>query len=97
MQKLTVFYLNGCPYCRKAREAVEALLAEDPAFKEVEMEWIEETECAEVADSYDYYRVPSIFLGREKLYECSPADDYETIKQNFECAMRTGLRSPRSF
>ena len=70
---------------------MEALLAEDPALREVEMEWIVETECAEVADSYDYYRVPSIFLGREKLYECSPADDYDTIRKNFERAMNTAL------
>ena len=91
MQKLTVFYLNGCPYCRKAREAVEALRAENPAYRDAEMEWIEESEWVALADSYDYYRVPSIFLGRKKLYECSPLDDYETIKQNFESAMRTAL------
>ena len=91
MQKLTVFYLNGCPYCRKAREVVEALRAENPAYRDAEMEWIEESEWVALADSYDYYRVPSIFLGRKKLYECSPLDDYETIKQNFESAMRTAL------
>ena len=91
MQKLTVFYLNGCPYCRKARETVEALHEENPALCGVEIEWIEETEYAEIADSYDYYRVPSIFLGREKLYECSPLDDYEAIKQSFESAMQTAL------
>ena len=91
MEKLTVFYLENCPYCRGARRAVEALLAENPALREAELEWIEESRCPDVADRYDYYRVPSVFRGREKLYECSPADDYEAIKAAFGRAMSAAI------
>ena len=87
--KLTVFYLDGCPYCRKAREAVLELKSENPSFEKVDIKWIEENANPEIADAYDYYRVPSIFSGDEKLYECSPGADYSEIKQQFERAMQS--------
>ena len=91
MAKLTVFYLKGCPYCRNARRAAEELYAENPGYAGVEIDWIEESENAALADSYDYYRVPSIFLGREKLYECSPAHDFAAIKARFRSALEQAL------
>ena len=86
MPKATIFYLTNCPYCRNAQRAVRELQAEDPACAGLEIEWIEESQQPALADSYDYYRVPSVFLGREKLYECSPADDYDAIKAGLRAA-----------
>ncbi len=88
MQKLKIFYLEGCPYCRMAVKAVEALRSEHPADRSAEIEWIEESSFPEVADHYDYYYVPSIFYGDDKLYECSPKDDYEEIKRQIENALK---------
>lgn len=88
MKKLTVFYLKTCPYCRKAFDAVKELLAEEPHYGDADMEWIEESENPEIADRYDYYRVPSIFCGDEKLYECDPKDDYSEIRLQFEKALK---------
>ncbi len=88
MKKLTVFHLDGCPYCRKAREAVRDLVSGNPAFAAVEIEWIEESVHPEIADKYDYYRVPSIYCGGEKLYECSPKDDGAEIRRRFEQALK---------
>ena len=89
MNKLTVFYLKGCPYCRSAERAFRELEAELPAFSADRIEWIEERRNAEIADRYDYYRVPSVFLGTQKLYECSPSHDYAAIKQNLKRAVET--------
>ena len=36
------------------------------------VEFIDESAQPELAERYDYYRVPSFFLGTEKLYEASP-------------------------
>lgn len=91
MQKLTVFYLKSCPYCRKAFDALKELTSEDPRLGGVDLEWIEESESPEIADRYDYYRVPSIFCGDEKLYECDPKHDYSEIKMQFERALRSAL------
>lgn len=91
MKALKIFYLEGCPYCRKAREAVRALTAENPAYEKAKIEWIEETVHPERADPYDYYRVPSIFYGEEKLYECDPGDDSVEIRRQVENALKIAL------
>jgi glutaredoxin len=88
MKKLKIFYLENCPYCRKAADAYKELKSENPGFEKVETEWIEESRCPEIADRYDYYYVPTVFCDEEKLYECSPADDYGKIKRNFELALK---------
>ncbi len=90
MEKLTIFYLEGCPYCRNAMRAVKELEAE-LGFDADRLEWIEERKNAALADRYDYYRVPSVFWGERKLYECSPADDYGAIKQNLKRAFAQAL------
>lgn len=88
MKKLTVFYLDNCPYCRKAKEAEKEIISSDPSLQKVKIEWIEESLHPEIANTYDYYRVPSVFISKTKLYECSPEDDYNTIKSNFEKAIK---------
>ena len=90
MEKLTIFYLEGCPYCRNAMRAVKELEAE-LGFDADRLEWVEERKNATLADRYDYYRVPSVFWGERKLYECSPADDYDAIKQNLKRAFAQAL------
>ena len=87
MKKLTVFYLEDCPYCVTARQALAELRAEEPAFAAAEVEWIEESRQPELADRYDYYRVPSVFLGEEKLYEASPLHGHDTIKKHLRDAL----------
>ena len=93
MQKLTVFTLPGCPYCRKAREAVKELRAENPAYDSVEIEWISEEQHPEIARRYPYYYVPSIFCGGEKLFECKPGDQYGKIKGEVENALKAAAAS----
>ena len=96
--KLTVFYLEDCPYCRKAVKAVEELRAENPAYEHLETEWIEESRNPQIAGRYDYYYVPSVYCGEEKLYECSPTHNGAEIKRQMERCMRfaAGEREDRS-
>ena len=83
MAKLTVFYMESCPYCRKAKKAFEELKAENPSYSDC-IDWIDENAHPEIADKFDYYYVPSIYSGNRKLYECRPGDDYETIRDNLK-------------
>ena len=46
----------------------------------------------ELADQYDYYYVPTIFYGEEKLYEASPAHSYNDIRENIRLAFDTMIR-----
>ena len=86
MPEIEIFYLTGCPYCNNARKAVAELLAEEPAYGALVLRWIEENEEPALADSRDYYRVPSVFYEGDKLYECSPFQGYEAIKAHLKAA-----------
>ena len=37
MKKLTFIYLKGCPYCKKAMKAFDALLNANDEYKKVEI------------------------------------------------------------
>lgn len=62
---LKLFYLKNCPYCKKAFTYIE----KHNKQYHVEIELIEETEQAELANTYDYYYVPCFFKGNEKIHE----------------------------
>ena len=80
MKKITMFYLDDCGYCAKARQALDELYAENPAYRQVELEKIEESRQPELAEQYDYYAVPSFFDGKEKLFEAHLFMSYEAIR-----------------
>lgn len=87
MKKLTLFYLETCPYCQNVKKAVQELRAEDPAFGAVEIDWVEESREPDRAERYDYYYVPAIFDGDTKLYEASPLHGYAAIKSHIREAL----------
>ncbi len=80
MKEITIFHLDTCPYCIKARRALAELKKEVPAYAAVEERWIEEQRQPKLTEGYDYWYVPTIFFGKQKLYEAAPGQDYETIK-----------------
>ena len=55
-------------------------MAENPAYREIEIERIAEEESPEVIANYDYYYVPCMFIGDSKIYEANPSQDYDDIK-----------------
>ena len=77
MKALTMFYLDDCGYCAKARRALEELYAENPEYREIPIHMIEESMEPELADQYDYYAVPSFFDGKKKLFEAHLFMSYE--------------------
>ena len=68
MAKLTMFMFEGCPYCRKAA-AIQQRLLQEAKYRGIQIEQIDERLHPDVAGQYDYYYVPSYFLGRRKLHE----------------------------
>ena len=44
-------------------------LRQQPVYQPVEVELIEESEQAELANQYDYYYVPTFYLDGEKVHE----------------------------
>lgn len=82
MKEIEIFYLSGCPYCMNARRAVEELCAENPAYTAIKLNWIEENAQPELAEKRDYYHVPTLFFGDEKLYEARPIHSFGVIKSH---------------
>jgi len=66
---MKLFYLKNCPHCRRAMDWMQQLYQENPKYKEIPIEMIEESEQAQLAEQYDYYYVPCFFDGEKKLHE----------------------------
>lgn len=82
MKDVKIFYFPSCPYCIKAKRAVEELKDENPAYRAIAINWVNEHKDVALAEQYDYYYVPTVFYGEEKLYETSPSHSYEDIREN---------------
>ncbi|MDD6715646.1 MAG: glutaredoxin domain-containing protein [Firmicutes bacterium] len=91
MKKVTVFVITGCPYCAQARKALKELVSENPEYAKVEFEEINEMEHPEIANEYDYMACPSMFIGKDKIYEAHVGEKYDEckahVKQVLEAAM----------
>lgn len=66
---LKIFILKNCPHCVDLMHWVKELYIEDSSYQNIEIEYIDEQESADIADQYDYYYVPSIFLDERKVHE----------------------------
>ncbi|MEA5051525.1 MAG: hypothetical protein VB021_08685 [Oscillospiraceae bacterium] len=75
MQKITMFMMKTCPYCKAAMGYNEQLLAQHPEYRDIPFEMVDEREQAARAEKCDYYFVPTYYVGDKKMHEgaASPA------------------------
>lgn len=88
MKKITMFMMESCPYCQGALRIMDVLFAENPEYLSLEIEKIDETVHPEIADKYDYYYVPTFYVGSEKLHE--GAATIKKLKRVFDAALEGG-------
>ena len=69
MKNVNFFYLKQCPFCKKAIRYIEELKAQYTELACVDIEMIEESEQADVADKFDYYYVPTFYVDGVKEHE----------------------------
>ena len=86
MKKVTMFVMEGCPYCRQALKWMDELMQQYPEYNDVPLTLIDETKQPDVANQWDYYYVPTYFVGKDKLHE--GAATKEKIQRVFERALR---------
>ncbi len=79
---MRVFILENCPYCKRAINYINRLKAENKQYQNIDIEYIDEVKESELADSYDYYYVPSFFDGNRKLHEGAIKE--EQVKKIFD-------------
>ena len=86
MKELTMFYLETCPYCKRARAYMKELCGEDAKYADIPVKMVEERQEKALADSYDYYYVPCYYIDGEKVAE--GAIDKDGVKAVFDKAMQ---------
>jgi len=81
-----MFMMPTCPHCRKALAMIDDLCAAHPEYKEIPLKKIDENAEAAYAAQFDYYYVPTFYVGDEKLHEGVPTE--EAVARVFEEAMK---------
>lgn len=64
----------------------EQLCIQNPQYREIEIQVIEEEQHQEIAAQYDYYYVPCYFIGKRKLFEGVPTPEH--IRAVLEAALQ---------
>jgi len=86
MRKVTIYYLENCPHCRKAFNMIEELKSNNPEYSKVKIDLIEESKNIQAASAQDYYYVPAFFVDDVKLHEGVPS--MEIIRAVLEKAVK---------
>ena len=83
MADVKLFYLPNCPFCKKAFKYIDELKEEYPELKKVRIETIDESKEVELANSYDYYYVPTFYINEQKVHEGGIfKDEVKTLLEN---------------
>ena len=69
MKPVKMFILRGCPYCRSALQWMDEWMKLKPAYREIPLEVIDESEQYHIASAHDYYLVPTWYVDGEKVHE----------------------------
>ena len=77
--------LSGCPHCKKAFAIMEELKKKHPEYAAVSVEVVDEEENPDLANSLDYWYVPTFFVGGEKIMEGVPSE--ALIDKVFQAAL----------
>lgn len=64
--------MKSCPHCHNALRWMEELKKTDQRYNKVEVTIIDETLQPEIATQYDYYYVPTYYVGSVKVHEGVP-------------------------
>lgn len=69
MKPVLMFIQKSCPHSRRALQWMEELKQENPDYQQVDITVIDEREERQLADKYDYFYVPTYYVGGVKAYE----------------------------
>lgn len=85
MKEVTMLILRDCPYCQRAFAYIEQYKEKHPDSKDVSFIIIDEEKEPERASQFDYWYVPTFFVGGEKIHE--GVTDVQLIDDVFQKAM----------
>lgn len=89
MKDITVLITAWCPHCKKALNWIDEVKAENPKYKGLKVEIIDEEKMPETAKQYDYYYVPTYYIEKHKFFEGGTTKDI--VRKVFEEASKTDI------
>lgn len=69
MKPIQMFMMSTCPHCRRAFQWMDEVKQEHPEYSALDITMVDEREHPEIASKYDYYYVPTYYVGSEKVHE----------------------------
>lgn len=86
MKDIKVFITNWCPHCRRAVNWIDEVKEENPKYRDIKVEIIDEEKYPDISKQYDYYYVPTYYVGNVKVHEGGTTKDI--VIQAFEEAAK---------
>lgn len=66
MNQVTVIVKEHCPYCAQALRQIQLI---QPKYPGVEVVILDEQEHTDLAEQYDYFYLPAVFVDQKKIFE----------------------------
>ena len=87
MKPVTMFTMEDCPHCQRARRWMREVFAAHPEYGAVPLTIIDEVEQPRIAAAYEYWYVPTYYVGDLKRHE--GVASREIIEAVFQAAFET--------
>ncbi len=84
MKSVLMFIMKSCPYCQRALRYMDELITTTPGYKDIPLKIIDERLQPDIADSYDYFFVPTFYVDGKKVHEGAASKD--DVQRVFEMA-----------
>ncbi|WP_446898332.1 glutaredoxin family protein [Clostridium sp. LBM24168] len=94
MEPVHMFITSWCPYCKQALNWMKELKNENPEYTNIDIKIVDEELNPETAKKYDYYYVPTYFVGEKKMHEGVPSK--EIIRQIFKKSLESSSSNPKN-
>lgn len=88
MKEVLMMMLPDCPYCHQADKLLTQLQAEE-RYRDIPIRRVDESVDTALADSLDYYYVPTFYVDGEKLMEGVPT--LEKVRAVLDAALDISL------
>ncbi len=92
MKEILGFHLHHCPYCHNAFKAIEELKAENPAFADITINWVEDQDAVELFKTHPYEYYPNLWFDLDKQYEAHPGETYEETKSYIKAVFEKAIK-----
>lgn len=86
MKSVKLFIQSSCPYCKQALRWMDELKKENEAYSKIDIEIIDELVNPTLANSFDYYYVPTYYVDGAKVHEGIATK--EKIRSIYESALK---------